>query len=130
MAVHLFKLFFLIPTHWIYHKIATYGASLTIFRNLLFRCWSLLSVGVLPVFVVEGKAPDLKQATMKARNAARTNSSKPSKDSTRKATRSRFASVLKEVRSCSSIFLTAMIIQFCFLFDAIVIFLNILSNER
>jgi len=58
-------------------------------------------VGVLPIFVVEGTAPDLKQATMKARNAARHGPPAPSQSETKtkKATRTRFAGVLREV-SC------------------------------
>ena len=64
-------------------------------RNLVFRTWSLLSVGVLPVFVVEGVAPELKQGTMKARNAAR--AGLPNVTSEKQATRSRFTGVLKEV---------------------------------
>lgn len=54
-------------------------------------------MGVLPVFVVEGVAPELKQATMKARNIARGGSRAATSD--KPATRRRFNSVLKEVHN-------------------------------
>ncbi|KAF2347711.1 XPG-I domain, partial [Trinorchestia longiramus] len=62
-------------------------------RNLVFRTLSLLSVGVLPVFVVDGVPPELKQATMQARNAARGNSKTVSR---RPPKRHQFNSVLRE----------------------------------
>lgn len=64
----------------------------------MFRTWSLLSVGVLPLYVVEGQAPDLKHATIRARNTARAGGSSAAGGGCGKsATRKRFNSVLKEV---------------------------------
>ncbi|XP_018009040.1 flap endonuclease GEN homolog 1, partial [Hyalella azteca] len=62
-------------------------------RNLVFRTLSLLSVGVLPVFVIEGAPPELKASTMQARNQARGHGRS---SSTKQPSRRQFNSVLKE----------------------------------
>lgn len=37
------------------------------FRNLFFRTSSLLLIGAIPIFILEGEAPQLKQVTIEKR---------------------------------------------------------------
>ncbi|KAK3887832.1 hypothetical protein Pcinc_008083, partial [Petrolisthes cinctipes] len=70
--------------------------------NLLFRTLALISVGVKPVFVLEGEAPHLKWATINSRNQRTHYDKSTTKNNTeaskKTATRSRFKSVLKECK--------------------------------
>lgn len=57
-----------------------YHLFFTIGRNLYFRTCYLLLMDVQPVFVLEGKAPELKYDTITARNAAQFKGAKPKTD--------------------------------------------------
>jgi len=70
------------------------------FRNLFFRTTALLLVGAVPIFVLEGEAPELKSAVIEQRMAARgfTQSQKNSgQQRVKKAKRSRLKSIQKKV---------------------------------
>ncbi|XP_023012185.2 XPG-like endonuclease isoform X1 [Leptinotarsa decemlineata] len=65
-------------------------------RNLYFRTCYLLLMDVNPVFVLEGKAPELKYDTITARNAIQFKGAKPKTDGVKTGKdRSRFHFVLK-----------------------------------
>ncbi|XP_060533504.1 flap endonuclease GEN [Cylas formicarius] len=66
-------------------------------RNLYFRTCFLLLMDVSPVFVLEGKAPELKYDTIAARNAIQFKGAKPKTDGVKTGKdRSRFHFVLKQ----------------------------------
>ncbi|ENN77668.1 hypothetical protein HUJ04_000838 [Dendroctonus ponderosae] len=66
-------------------------------RNLYFRTCYLLLMDVNPVFVLEGKAPQLKYDTISARNAIQFKGAKPKKDGLKTGKdRSRFHFVLRQ----------------------------------
>lgn len=69
--------------------------NLNYFRNLYFRTVFLLTQGISPVFVLEGKAPDLKHKTITRRNDNRHGFHKRK---TKKVGRSQFNRVLNECR--------------------------------
>lgn len=75
--------------HWMIFYCITY-------RNLFFRVSSLLQLDIIPVIVVEGVAPDLKQEVMRKRLAAQ-NGPSHNAISSRKLTRKNFMSVHREV---------------------------------
>ncbi|PVD33660.1 hypothetical protein C0Q70_04918 [Pomacea canaliculata] len=64
-------------------------------RNLFFRVWSLLKLGVRLVFIIEGEAPLLKQQEMKKRLQNRNPASQKA-SSSHKCSRSSFQILLKE----------------------------------
>ncbi|XP_067936731.1 uncharacterized protein [Watersipora subatra] len=68
-------------------------------RNLFFRTSALLHANILPVFVIDGKAPELKWQVMAERQNQRHGrriESNSGKTSARRANRSQFSSVIKE----------------------------------
>ncbi|KAK9892522.1 hypothetical protein WA026_020507 [Henosepilachna vigintioctopunctata] len=66
-------------------------------RNLYFRTCYLLLMDVYPIFVLEGKAPQLKYDTITARNAIQFKGAKPKTDSVKTGKdRTRFNFVLKQ----------------------------------
>ncbi|CAH1118282.1 unnamed protein product [Phaedon cochleariae] len=66
-------------------------------RNLYFRACYLLLIQVNPVFILEGKAPELKYDTIAARNAVQFKGAKPKSDNIRTGKdRTRFNFVLKQ----------------------------------
>lgn len=67
-------------------------------RNLYFRTCYLLLMEVVPVFVLEGKAPTLKYQTIADRNAVQFKGAKPKSDKIKTGKdRTRFHFVLKQV---------------------------------
>ncbi|KAF2896567.1 hypothetical protein ILUMI_09617 [Ignelater luminosus] len=73
-------------------------------RNLYFRTCYLLLMKVNPVFVLEGKAPELKYDTIAARNEIQFKGAKPKKDTIRTGKdRSRFNFVLQRCEEMLSI---------------------------
>ncbi|KAL3284049.1 hypothetical protein HHI36_018219 [Cryptolaemus montrouzieri] len=66
-------------------------------RNLYFRTSYLLLMEVYPIFVLEGKASELKYDTIAARNAIRFKGAKPKTDGVKTGKdRTRFHYVLKQ----------------------------------
>ena len=67
---------------------------------MLFRIITLINVGALPIFVIEGEAPSIKWNTMSIRNQARGGKSQSSTrpvTSVKSGKRTRFKSILREV---------------------------------
>lgn len=65
-------------------------------RNLFFRVSHLLQLGIVPLIVVEGVPPDLKQGVMKQRLTQRGHCDQAGNNPTKKVGRSRFQSVHRE----------------------------------
>lgn len=73
-------------------------------RNLYFRACYLLLMDVYPIFVLEGKAPELKYDTIAARNEIQFRGARPKKDGVKTGKdRSRFHFVLRQCEEMLSL---------------------------